>query len=67
MNISHLIQYGHAKKPFDQLNPNELAAANQRLQKKVRERAWAAGSPVYYGINGYLIAEYADGKKMIIE
>ena len=67
MNISHLIQYGHAQKPFDQLNPNELADVNQRLHKKVRERAWAVGSPVYYGENGYLIAEYANGKKMIIE
>jgi hypothetical protein len=67
MNISHLIQYGHAQKPFDQLNSNELAAVNQRLRKKVRDRAWAVGSPVYYGINGDLIAEYADGRKMVVE
>lgn len=67
MDINHLVQYGHAQKPFDQLTPVELADVNKRLQKKIRERAWAVGSPVYYGENGYLIAEYANGKKMIIE
>jgi hypothetical protein len=67
MDISNLIQYGHAQKPFDQLSPIELAAANRRLQKKVRDRAWAVESPVYYGLSGYLIAEYGDGKKMIVE
>jgi len=67
MDINHLVQYGHAKKPFDQLTSAELADVNKRLQKKIRDRAWAVGSPVYYGEAGYLIAEYADGKKMIVE
>jgi hypothetical protein len=67
MDSNHLTQYGHAQKPFDQLTISELADVNKRLQKKIRERAWAVGSPVYYGENGYLIAEYADGKKMIVE
>jgi hypothetical protein len=67
MNIDHLVQYGHAQKPFEQLNVRELAEVNSRLDKKIRERAWAAGSPVYYGENGYLIAEYEGGKRMIVE
>lgn len=67
MDINHLIQYGHAQKPFDQLSTIELADVNKRLQKKIRERAWAVGSPIFYGEEGYLIAEYADGKKMIVE
>lgn len=67
MNIDALIQYGHAKKPFDQLNAAELAEVNKRLDKKIRERAWAVGSPVYYGLHSYLIAEYKDGRKMILE
>ncbi|HEY6902323.1 MAG TPA: hypothetical protein VI233_16820 [Puia sp.] len=67
MNIDSLVQYGHAKKPFEQLSPRELAEVSSRLDKKIRDRAWAAGSPVYYGENDYLIAEYADGRKMIIE
>ncbi|MBS1662718.1 MAG: hypothetical protein JST68_16865 [Bacteroidetes bacterium] len=67
MNIDSLVQYGHAKKPFEQLNSKELAEVNSRLDKKIRERAWAVGSPVYYGLDDYLIAEYADGRKMIIE
>ena len=67
MDINPLIQYGHANKPFDQLSSVELADVNKRLRKKIRDRAWAVGSPVYYGERGYLIAEYADGKKMIVE
>lgn len=67
MNIDHLVQYGSAKKPFTQLNSEELAEANSELAKKVRQRAWAVGSPVYYSRNGLLIAEYQSGKKMIIE
>jgi len=67
MDINHLIQYGHAKKPFDQLSSVELADVNKRLQKKIRDRAWAVGSPVYYGEGGFLIAEYADGRRMLVE
>lgn len=67
MNIDHLIQYGHAKKPFDELNAEELAEVNARVDKKIRERAWAVGSPVYYGIGDLLIAEYSDGRKMVVE
>jgi hypothetical protein len=67
MNTNQLIQYGHAKKPFEQLNAEELAEVNERLDKKIRERAWAVGSPVYYGVKGLVIAEYQDGRKMIIE
>ena len=67
MNIDHLIQYGHAKKPFDELNAEELAEVHERLKKKIRERAWTVGSPVYYDIGDVLIAEYWDGRKMIVE
>jgi hypothetical protein len=67
MNTNQFIQYGHAKKPFEQLNAEELTEMNERLDKKIRERAWAVGSPVYYGVNGLVIAEYQDGRKMVIE
>jgi hypothetical protein len=67
MNTNQFIQYGHAKKPFEQLNAEELAEVNKRLDKKIRERAWAVGSPVYYGVNGLVIAEYQDGSKMVVE
>jgi hypothetical protein len=67
MSTNQFIQYGHAQKPFEQLNTEELAEMNKRLDKKIRERAWAVGSPVYYGVNGLVIAEYEDGRKMIIE
>jgi signal recognition particle subunit SEC65 len=67
MSTNQFIQYGHAQKPFEQLNAEELAEVNKRLDLKIRERAWAVGSPVYYGVNGLVIAEYHDGRKMIIE
>jgi hypothetical protein len=40
---------------------------NERQDKKIRDRAWAVGSPVYYGLSGLIIAEYQDGRKMIVE
>jgi hypothetical protein len=67
MDTDQFIQYGHAKKPFQQLNADERAEVNNRLAKKIRERAWAVGSPVYYGVKGLVIAEYQDGRKMIVE
>ena len=67
MNNDDLIQYGRAKKPFYELTPEELAEVHERLAKEIRERAWAVGSPVYYGIDDLLIAEYSDGRKMIVE
>jgi hypothetical protein len=67
MNTDHLIQYGRAKKPFTELTPEELAEVHARLDKEIRERAWAVGSPVYYGVGDLLIAEYWDGRKMILE
>jgi hypothetical protein len=67
MNIDPLIQYGRAKKPFEELNADELAEVHARLAKEIRERAWAVGSPVYYSIDDLLIAEYWDGRKMILE
>ena len=67
MDTNQFIQYGHAKKPFQELNAEELAEVNKRLDKKIRDRAWAVGSPVYYGVNGLVIAEYQDGRRMIVE
>jgi hypothetical protein len=67
MNIDNLVQYGSAKKPFTQLDSEELAEVNKELAQKIRKRAWAVGSPVYYSKDGLLIAEYESGKKMIIE
>ena len=67
MYDEQLIQYGWAKKPFEELTGEELAEVNSRLDKEIRERAWAVGSPVYYGIGELLIAEYSDGRRMILE
>lgn len=67
MNIDHLVQYGTAKKPFQDLTPEELAEVNVELDLKIRKPAWAVGSPVYYGENGFIIAEHESGKKMIVE
>jgi len=67
MNSSDFIQYGKAVKPFDQLSKGEMEESQLRIHNKVRERAWAVGSPVYYSINGLMIAEYEDGRKMVVE
>lgn len=67
MNIDSLMQYGNAKKPFHLLTKEEVAEVHAELGKKIRERAWAVGSPIYYGIKGLIIAEYEGGRKMVME
>ena len=52
---------------FTGLNATELELFQEQFQKDVRQRAWANGSPVYYGIKGLIIAEYENGKKMVVE
>jgi len=67
MNSEGFIRYGGAKKPFEELNASELAEVQAEFRKEVRERAWSVGSPVYYGLKGLVIAEYENGKKMVVE
>ena len=66
-NSEGFIRYGEAKKPFDELNAEELKEVQDRVQKEIRQRAWSVSSPVYYSIKGVIIAEYEDGKKMVVE
>ncbi len=67
MENAHLIEYGTAEKDWWQFTEEEMRAIGERVSKRVRERAWAVGSPVYYMIGHLIIAEYPGGKKMIVE
>jgi hypothetical protein len=64
---NNFIEYGSALKNWWEFSESDIKMANEAIAKKVRERAWAVGSPVYYMLNGHIIAEYANGKKMIVE
>lgn len=67
MNTSEFKWMGEAKKPFEELNEEELKEVQDSVLNDIRQRAWAAGSPVYYGLKGLVIAEYANGKRMVVE
>lgn len=64
---NNLIEYGKAPKHLWEFTEDDLKKATDEIYHKVRKRAWAGGSPVYYKIGKLFIAEYENGKKMVVE
>jgi hypothetical protein len=59
--------YGIAEKSyFDMTNQEREIAAAKGLER-AKEAAFTRGLPIIYGENGYVIAEYADGRRFIHE
>jgi hypothetical protein len=59
------LTYGIAKKSgFDMSAAERLQVAHAALER-AKEIAFTHGLPIIYGENGYVIAEYADGKRFI--
>lgn len=57
-----LLNYGGAKKFIADMNEEELEEARQSIMRRVREKAFSKGLPIYYDLNGVSIAEYPDGR-----
>lgn len=57
-----LLNYGGAKKFVAEMNEQELEAARQSTLRRAKEKAFSKGLPVYYVLNGNVVAEYVDGK-----
>ena len=60
--IPVLLNYGGAKKFIAEMDAEELEAARQSIMRRAREKAFSKGLPVYYQLNGSLVAEYPDGR-----
>lgn len=57
-----LLNFGGAKKFIADMSPEELEAVRQSVLRRAREKAFSKGLPIYYSLNGRLLAEYADGR-----
>lgn len=57
-----LLNYGGAKKFIADMNEEELEEARQSIMRRVREKAFSKGLPIYYHKDNILVAEYADGR-----
>jgi hypothetical protein len=49
------------------MSDTEIQAAMVRVGEDARRRAFAAGCPVVYVENGWIIEEWADGRKVPVE
>jgi hypothetical protein len=59
--------YGGAAKPAYLMTPEEYKEAAQRVVNRAKEKAFSRGLPIYYGVNGLVIAEFSDGRKFEVE
>ena len=59
--------YGGAAKSFHLMNEKERMEAAQKVVERAKEKAFSRGLPIYYKVNGLVIAEFADGKKFEVE
>lgn len=62
-----LLNYGGAKKFVAEMNEDELQTAGESILRRVKEKAFSKGLPIYYVQNGQVVAEYADGKIIVQE
>ncbi|MCU0339958.1 MAG: hypothetical protein MUE30_08740 [Spirosomaceae bacterium] len=59
--------YGGATHSFFEMNEQEYATMAKEVHKKALEKAFSRGLPIYYSKNGVVIAEFADGKRFVVE
>jgi hypothetical protein len=67
MNTDQSNEQDNLSKPVPELTAEQLQQSFKKMGRKIRELAWAVGSPVYYAIGDLLIAEYEEGRRMIVE
>jgi hypothetical protein len=61
-----LLTYGGAEKSSFDMTPEEFSNAAKAILRRVKEKAFYKGLPIYYGKDGNVIAEYADGHTEIV-
>ena len=57
-----LLNYGGAQKFIADMDADELETARQSIMRRAREKAFSKGLPIYYRLNGSLVAEFPDGR-----
>jgi hypothetical protein len=59
--------YGIAEKSYFEMTDTERTVAAAKGFERAKEAAFTRGLPIIYGEQGYVIAEYADGRRFIRE
>ena len=59
--------YGIAEKSYFDMTTEDREKAAAKAFERIKEAAFTRGLPIIYGRNGYVIAEYMDGKRFIRE
>ena len=59
--------YGGASKPHYLMNEEECLIVGEKILNRVKEKAFSRGLPIYYEVNGLVIAEFGDGRKFEVE
>lgn len=59
--------YGGAAKFSYEMTPKEYQEAAQRVVNRAKEKAFSRGLPIYYSMDGLVIAEFADKRKFVVE
>ena len=62
-----LVRYGGASKSSFEMNAEELKSAADSILRRAKEKAFYKGLPIYYANKNAIIAEYADGRKLIVK
>jgi hypothetical protein len=62
-----LLRYGGALKSSFKMNTSELNQAASSILRRAKEKAFYKGLPIYYIDNGRIIAEHADGRKVVVK
>lgn len=55
------LRYGGAKKSSFEMTTEELEQAAISILRRAKEKAFSRGLPIYFGKEGKVFAEYADG------
>jgi hypothetical protein len=61
------LRYGGAKKSTFDMSSEELEQAAQSILRRAKEKAFSKGLPIYFGKDGKVMAEYADGRIEVVK
>jgi hypothetical protein len=64
--IPVLLNYGGAKKSSFEMSSNEFREASAAIKNRAKEKAFSKGLPVYIVREGDIIAEFPDGRLVVV-
>ena len=59
--------YGGAKTPYHEMSAAEKQEAAAQIVERAKEKAFSRGLPIYYAVGELVVAEFADGRKFVVE